>query len=930
MQDNKQTDRLHSAILFSQSLLPDCFQGCLENCAVHRDYVLFLFEYALYVWFIDEIKGLPVPVLYNVYAFALVSKDCDDFFVISNVGDLLLARLHPAALLDPAEPSTAGDDDDDERSGYRSVEILAEISLADSSMDLPSCQLTFLSAYSTLVLSSAASPLASILSFDRSADVWTHRSSALVDMSGDMADISCWAIWGPLSDPVFVCTSNSSFVYFYPLQGTADDIVMKRSKHATWISAISSASCSACEWALTGDIAGYICIWQYRNVAVPEDAEEPIPSPWKLLWTDKALTAGSTVTTIILDNKNAWIADQSGRVTMVHVSLRSRCCHVMHVLHVFPRISGSLQMTILPQANDGIVVRIFASEWHECVECMVGKHIAAIHRVWPEGNLSLLANANEGGRLVNMMMKDPSMTSTRTLQLSHSSSLGCHGMPRKVVHACVVMPFAQLLAVTDWTTTVYFYDLASNALVHTMTSLAGQCTKLLAFDQAFADTSTVLLIAGHQQGTVYIYELSVHSAAGNEDDESQYSLQSISDDSVDSQGSGEMEERGGGDSVSSIASLGDSFMIDDADQRPVFDLLAPQPTTVEIGLPSGQLNGQPAADQRTGVRKPYTVTCQLMHCLQPGILPVTDLFLSNTAETLVVVCHRKHFFVYDVIAVGGQKIPRKTISVEDMLNHVSILHAMPDDLPHAHHSIAQQRLLLVLQSGHAVKLMDGLTLSFLTTFSIEQAAILGVKPKEPVHHIQGMVMWDYSDPVLPKGEDDRPSTEATGEHGLVGLCARDLLQFAAFSDKQGFKLLSELRGQILGRMYSDGIVKNLGLDSMMWSMVGYSSEQSPIVIAWSSRYVLLLRVQLHRDEGPMIMRTKVFHLISTPISSSVGSPKVLASSSISGSFRASDATNKEVLTGQVIYAQALPLLPKVRYHQVIIVLSSGFSFIVKL
>ncbi len=183
--------------------------------------------------------------------------------------------------------------------------------------------------------------------------------------------------------------------------------------------------------------------------------------------------------------------------------------------------------------------------------------------------------------------------------------------------------------------------------------------------------------------------------------------------------------------------------------------------------------------------------------------------------------------------------------------------------------------------------MDGLMLNAIATFSVEQAASLS-----RTNLVQKLVIWDYQ-----AVNEEAPINKLDNQprvHGLIGLCACNLLNWISFSDQQGFELLIELHNQLQPLLPSNDYDE---LDKMLWSITGYSHKQSPIVISWSLHYVLLLRIQLHRDYGPMIMRSKLLGL-------SCGD--------------------------RVVSAQALPMLPTVRSHQVLIVLSSGFAFTVKL
>eukprot|EP01031_Cornospumella_fuschlensis_P025499 gene25499-30784_t len=451
------------------------------------------------------------------------------------------------------------------------------------------------------------------------------------------------------------------------------------------------------EWALSGDLSGGICVWQFvtpvvktaRNPPDQTDTEpnpdEPLPNPpaprggkWKIMWFEKYLTNYSAIDNIFIDARNyhstqrtAFVCDRSGKMTIIHISLRNMLSYALQTLFLFPegyRISSMSRMCIHEGVSE--LLRVYSDSLGEVVECTLCKHISCVYRVWPENHLYTPIQSSSGSGH-NLPME---FTTTRSIRTNASPSTGQKGISQKVVYASTFLPHAQVLVVCDWTATLLLYDIHSNQLLYSLKGVCKHPTVLLGWDEDYTTTQTFLLCVGHSNGSVAVYRISLTvnpdynpNASLEEDDESEYTIEAYSDESDDSQSESQTPSLSLANS--STISLVDSLMIEQNmdHQKPVFDLLneaqfagamLAEHTETRQGdeqRPAPSINPEcpyrlPFFPTPTTSNVPvYVVKHRVMHVLQPNISPVTDLFISKHGKCLVIAYQRRYLYSYPQI-----------------------------------------------------------------------------------------------------------------------------------------------------------------------------------------------------------------------------------------------------------------------------------------
>jgi hypothetical protein len=365
------------------------------------------------------------------------------------------------------------------------------------------------------------------------------------------------------------------------------------------------------------------------------------------------------------------------------------------------------------------------------------------------------------------------------------------------------------------------------------------------------------------------------------------------------------------------------------------------------------------ADTNKGIRY------EVMGSIQASPWCISHLFLSKYGHYLVIIHGNKYLAVYQIQRFGSKATNNETMKLcgtktlpEDILliTDVNQTESSMDPIPIPTHddddmnegeksSLQNDRLLLVLQGEkNLIQLFDALTLTNLTDFIIPLKAKHHQHQQE--HHssssqqIQGTLIWEYEEEIL----DDQQETVLRIDRILIGMCATNLQEWFVFNEADGLKsafleanqysttttaasFLSPFQAPIHlnNTSYLDNSINSIPSSSLnllhptttpintiqeehrvhtdILRMVAYAPSESPIVIAWSLKECMLLRVQSqegHQNHRLTVTRQKSYQLAEI------------------------DPCTRRM---KIVTAKSLKKTSSIRNHRAIIVLSNGFAIV---
>lgn len=300
--------------------------------------------------------------------------------------------------------------------------------------------------------------------------------------------------------------------------------------------------------------------------------------------------------------------------------------------------------------------------------------------------------------------------------------------------------------------------------------------------------------------------------------------------------------------------------------------------------------------------------------------------------------------------------PLKTLKLPDQVQHISVVQRQGSSSTEAAQEEArsavtgsgsadevEDRLWLVLQcQADVIVVLDALQMTYLTELP------LSTRGQELQLH--ATLMWDYID-------------EVQRQRVLMGICARNLHEWLVFNEVDGLKAAWEAPSHVSqmqqanfsiedsagdvspsfaaqpsphlpplpqqSQVSSSMISQNLSsmsilaptatvLESTLIGVEPFGLRHAPVVVSWSWRCCLLLRLQMTGGNRLLVTRTKSYVVGSS-------APTLVASASAAVVRSDSRADRVHVVTGKALISQ-----PHVRNHRVVVVLSNGFAVVLNL
>eukprot|EP01033_Poteriospumella_lacustris_P002538 gene2538-1841_t len=696
--------------------------------------------------------------------------------------------------------------------------------------------------------------------------------------------------------------------------------------------------------------------------------ESKVVGQWSIVLDEAAFCEGQQVTMVHIDPRNlyAYVGDTSGRLSIAQISVKSNRLHVVHDLVLFPASHGPSAVFVAPPStlptaslsasyvyggdNDSVtskrdlkavLVQCFCESTREAVQVRLAKGIASVVRV---GACAVLP-CDRGNHKLRSLRPD----GHNTFPVQDAATVGS-----KVIDCSLVLPALNAVVTVDWLGVLQLWDVVTGALLHQNVLPSHHVTCLASSDgRCWRQEKRVMLCSGHRTGAVHAVSLTVDArfatdaplvalaesvaegslhdadavdAVAKEAELPVFDLLREEDSGADDDAD---DDAGGADDASQPAA---SDADHDADNGP----LGPGEAGRALGegsvasaageslaaMSNWSLQGSLRKTRDTSTANPLPLLWNVEQSARASRLPATDVFWSDFGLQFVALHGRRELHLFETLgssSVSSQpplgalrnatataaKRPSRSMTLPFAPLHVTLLqrqpndtdggdrarHGPPDDAEDASPSSREDRLWLVLQKARdVIVIVDALKMECMTEVQLSPAG----------QDVQLRVtwVWDYID-------------HASLQCVLMGLCAHSIDEWFEFNEIDGLKPVALATANQGGVSSMPSTMVSKAPASLLQSFIlgaeTYRAGEAPIVVAWSQKSCVLVRLQLVEGNRVTVTRKKRYDLTAT------------------GLLRHAVRNRVHFLTGK-----ALATSTHIRNHRVVVVLSNGFAVVLHL